>query len=361
MPRPVSAEGGSSHCASASCATALHAVLFVTYAGSNLHKQHDSATWHKLQRIAGDFSSARGIGYQLVLLYQRNAAHEPFRCTLHGTMAALCADYGQDDLAAAFGQQMALRKQKSGPIRRNVGFWVGALWLMQRERGGSRRFPFVWYVEDDVFLPGSWSEFMRHYDMHHSTVDLLTPQHAYGLTQSWTQQRGRRQGVLSELDVARGLPLAVQNADGPLLFPRSTLRTTLPVTDDSQYSKVSLYIARMSGRLVSELAQALARGARSHEEFLLPTACRVLLRNPSCALRMFDEADIGIPCGTSLGDSWERANRKEFTHRHAFNRSSFETFFAGLQAPGGVSALPLRPHRLYHPVKGQMVAVNVSE
>ena len=47
------------------------------------------------------------------------------------------------------------------------------------ERAG-RRFPFVWYLEDDVYLPGSWSAFMRRYDVgNQSDVDLLVVQAPY--------------------------------------------------------------------------------------------------------------------------------------------------------------------------------------
>jgi hypothetical protein len=171
-----------------------HPVLFVTYFGSNMHMGAAAPTYRKVQGIAADFerhaaaSLRRALKrggashrYRLVLLYQRTAPNreaEPFNCTLHVPTEVVCAEYTRGHTKRAFGHEMALHRRGDAPRRLNIGFWICALWMMDREREG-RAFSFVWYLEDDVLLPGSWSHFLGRYDKERASTDLLVPQPPY--------------------------------------------------------------------------------------------------------------------------------------------------------------------------------------
>lgn len=145
---------------------AVHAVLYNTYSASQMHLKEGSGTYRKLQAIVQDFGRMRGRRggsgaasqreYKLVLLYQRQRSNDPFNCTLHAPLGAECARFSREDMKRQISHDLALHRHGDAPRRLNVGFWVCALWLMQSARAG-RRFPFVWYLEDDVYLPGSWS------------------------------------------------------------------------------------------------------------------------------------------------------------------------------------------------------------
>ena len=124
--------------------------------------------------------------------------------------------------------------------------------------------------------------------------------------------------------------------------------------DEAQYAKAPLYVWRMSGRLAKEVAASLLRGARAHEEFLVPTVCRVMLRDPPCVWRTFEPDAIGVPGGANKQDSWYMANRPEFRSQLRHNLSGFQEFVDVLQMPGGSRLLPESPQRLFHPVKGQL-------
>lgn len=132
----------------------------------------------------------------------------------------------------------------------------------------------------------------------------------------------------TELVIVRGKGMrsfrhTASNASGPwkptshmeptqLSIPHPTLARRLPVRDEAHYSKVPLYVWRMSGRLVAEVADALVRGARAHEEFLVPTVCQARLVAPPCDWRTFSPDDIGVPGGANKQDSWYMGNRPEF-------------------------------------------------
>ena len=127
---------------------------------------------------------------------------------------------------------------------------------------------------------------------------------------------------------------------------------------DADYAKAPLYVWRMRRRLVTEVARALLRGARAHEEFFVPTVCNVMLRDPPCRWAPFDVADVGVPCGSNLQDAWYQANRPELLPRTraagVANLTDFRGFVSDLQQPGGYKRLPAAPPRLHHPVKGQL-------
>lgn len=134
---------------------------------------------------------------------------------------------------------------------------------------------------------------------------------------------------------------------------------------ETYYSKVPLYLWRMSARLVEALVAALEGGARAHEEIFVPTACQVLLnasaRGP-CKWAAVMDADLGIPCGSNENDAWnEVARNADAQARLTLDRAAFREFFAQLQLPGQAAPLlPMEPQRVYHPVKGQLVRINTS-
>ena len=265
-----------------------------------------------------------------------------------------------------------------------------AIWLVEQERAG-RRYPFVWYLEDDVYLPGSWSAFMQRYDATGSAAfedDLLAPQIPYRLA----DQHQRRWDGVAEVERGWKRPQSstaahdlaiVQRRPGAtatqLSIPIPTLAEKLPVrgerlpcplhhsrltptiaraqvTDETLYAKVPLYAWRMRGRLATEVARALIRGAKAHEEFFVPTVCRAVLYDPPCRWATFEADDVGVPCGSNVQDAWYRANRPSFRARLAHNLTDFQAFLGRLQQPGGYRLLPAAPQRLYHPVKGQLSA-----
>ncbi|KAL1514430.1 hypothetical protein AB1Y20_003529 [Prymnesium parvum] len=356
-------------------------VLFVTYSSSSLWEGESSETYRKLQGIIADLSADRRSAkarhapnwYKLVVLYQRNRPHEQFNCSRHVPELAACAEYTREDMKREFGHTLALHRRGDAPRRLNVGFWVCALWMLERSRAGST-FPHVWYIEDDVYLPRPWPAYFRRYDARHAAIDLLTPQRPYflkalleatGGTQLREEQRAanaayntsnrgweRHQldGPAVEFAIARGRPTPPTQ----LSIPTPTLAAKLPVNDDALYAKVPLYAWRLGRRLVRELVLALERGARAHEEIFVPTACQARLREPPCAWETFEPDDVGIPCGTNQQDSWFRANYPAFRSRLAWNLTQYQDFIGRLQRPGGVKLLPTSPQRMYHPVKGQL-------
>ena len=351
-------------------------VLYVTYAASALHER--SGTHRKLESISADFAASPSA-YRLVLLYQRNAVREPFNCSLHAPARAECAEVSRSDMKRAIGHELALHRRGDAPRRLNVGFWVCAIWLVEQERA-RRRFPFVWYLEDDVYLPGSWSSFMRRYDTANASVDLLVVQAPYlvevaanrGDEKAFSDGGWARPklGTLTpELAILRGTQASSFTASGragaptgaeptQLSIPTPTLKKKLPVLRDADYAKAPLYVWRMRRRLVTEVARALLRGARAHEEFFVPTVCNVMLRDPPCRWAPFDVADVGVPCGSNLQDAWYQANRPELLPRTraagVANLTDFRGFVSDLQQPGGYKLLPAAPPRLHHPVKGQL-------
>ncbi len=366
----------------------VHPVLYNTYAASELHKKHGSGTYRKLQAIVSDLGRVRRRGssalaqheYKLVLLYQRQKSSDPFNCSLHVPLGAECAQFTREDMKKSISHDLALHRHGDAPRRLNVGFWVCALWLMRSASEG-RRFPFVWYLEDDVYLPGSWSRFMRKYDRTQTSVDLLVPQLPYrllelnrGRPEDELKEKGWKRPMLgflrTELAVVRGKAMRVfrrqANASaGPwtpssyleptqLSIPHSTLARRLPVRDEIQYAKAPLYVWRMSGRLAKEVADALLRGARAHEEFLVPTVCDAMLHQPPCLWRTFEAEDIGVPGGANKQDGWYMANRPEFRSQLRHNLSGFQVWVNALQKSGGSKLLSESPQRLYHPVKGQL-------
>ena len=372
-----------------------HPVLFVTYFGSNLQMGEAAPTYRKIQAIATDFHmhakaterrvSKRAGGarpqhrYRIHLLYQRTSPNrwiEPFNCSLHVPAHVGCAEYSRADTKRAFGHEMALHRRGDAPRRLNIGFWICALWMMDREREG-KRLPFVWYLEDDVFLPGSWSRFLGRYDRSHATVDLLVPQNPYVInslvrgrpedrlnTRGWNRltlnatqgSRGPLSGAELELAIARGVDTGTVPTQ--LSIPSSTLERKLPVRSIDDYAKAPLYVWRMSGRLASAVSQALLRGAQAHEEILVPTVCRSKLTDPQCVYKMFEEEDLGIPCGSNDQDAWYRLTQEPSMRARSqgMDLENFRLFFAKLQVPGeGAKLLPAEPQRLYHPVKGQLL------
>ena len=191
------------------------AVLYVTYFASALETGRRSGTYRKLEAIVKDFDRSSGAdapcarrrrgqcggGYRLFLLYQRHKKErllEPFNCTLHAPLGAECYEYTREQMKRTFTHELALHRRGDAPRRLNVGFWVCALWLVEQERAG-RRYPFVWYLEDDVYLPGSWSSFMQRYDATGSAAfedDLLAPQIPYRLA----DQHQRRWDGVAEVE-----------------------------------------------------------------------------------------------------------------------------------------------------------------
>ena len=345
MPAPARTLDAGSPC---TAVTGAHSVLYVTYSASNLQQRAGSATYRKLKQIVADFGTAEqpppqplqlpSPTYRLELLYQRTYSHEPFNCSLHVPAGAGCGEFTRQEIKRAFGNDMALHRPQNAPRRLNIGFWVMALWMMRRqETGRCDRGGFVWYLEDDVYLPGSWSRFLRRYDTTHRSTDLLVAQPPYRLE-------------ASDLAFVHGTTQSPQ-----LSIPKPTLGRRLPVTHDKQYAKVPLYTWRMHDRLANAVATALRRGARAHEEFLVPTVCEVTLRAPRCSWEGMALTDVGVPCGANRGDAWNRA--RELGASAGRNRTEFEDWVQRLQAPGGAKLLPKTPQRIYHPVKGQ-IAVN---
>jgi|Transcript_49770 hypothetical protein len=363
-------------------------VLFVTYASSELHELRESDTYRKLQGILSDLSQKQWKArarYRLVLLYQRNKVREPFNCTVHVPIGAHCAEYTREDMKREFGHTLALHRRGDAPRRLNVGFWVCALWLLDQHRAGAS-FPYVWFIEDDVYLPQPWPRFFRKYDREYSSVDLLTAQVPYFMKEmvqgsssasdlavgerstrdnllrvtsfgvrsddlGWA--RHKLDGPAIEFDIARGRP----RPPTQLSVPEPTLTDRLPVKDDALFAKVPLYAWRLRGRLVRELVAALGRGAVAHEEIFVPTTCQVSLRAPGCSWGAFEAKDVGIPCGTSPQDAWYNAHDPEFHDRleaMSMNRTQFQAYLSRLQMPKGVKLLPSEPQRMYHPVKGQL-------
>ena len=324
-------------------------MLYVTYSASNLQLRSGSATYRKLKQIVADFAggprSDDGSGqlapaYRLELLYQRTYSYEPFNCSLHVPAGAGCGEFTREEMKRAFGHDMALHRPQNMPRRLNVGFWVMALWMMRRESAARcDRGAFVWYLEDDVYLPGSWSHFLRNYDSDAAQVDLLAAQPPYSLQ-------------ADDLAVVHG------HAQNPQLsIPRPTLARKLPVADDSLYAKVPLYTWRMRDRLAIEVARSLRRGARAHEEFLVPTVCRVQLQDPPCRWQGMASEDVGVPCGANWQDAWNRAQASGASVEWDRNWTKFHGWMARLQAPGGTKMLAKTPQRMHHPVKGQ-ISVN---
>ena len=234
-------------------------VLYVTYAASALHER--SGTHRKLESIAADFAASPSA-YRLVLLYQRNAVREPFNCSLHAPARAECAEVSRSDMKRAVGHELALHRRGDAPRRLNVGFWVCAIWLVEQERA-RRRFPFVWYLEDDVYLPGSWSSFMQRYDAAGSAAfedDLLAPQIPYRLA----DQHQRRWDGVAEVERGWKRPQSstaahdlaiVQRRPGAtatqLSIPIPTLAEKLPVRGGRlpcplHHSRLTPTIARAS-------------------------------------------------------------------------------------------------------------------
>lgn len=376
--------------------TPEHLVLYVTYAAANMHLGLSSPTYQKLQNVIADFATLlpanngeRGIGissssafqYQLVLLYQRTSPEriiEPFSCTQHAPPGAACGEYTREDTLRAFGPSMALRRKNGLPRRVNVGFWICALWLMEHRKRAVAA-PFVWYFEDDVFLPRPWTHFLSRYDRLDLHSDLLAPAEPYKLlpsarptvsSASPTVERSNHnhgdsldafgRPTLSGIDLE--FAIACGNYNGTptqLSIPPSTLESRLPVSDQSIYAKVPLYVWRMSGRLVNKIVRSLQRGARAHEEFFVPTACNTM-RNPACKMRAFDDADQGVPLGANERDAWQRMHERAQTtaYHDLANLTSFRVFMRRLQQPGiAFDALATGPQRLYHPVKGQLPQV----
>jgi hypothetical protein len=367
-----------------------HPVLFVTYFGSNMHLGRAAPTFRKVEAIAADFEqhaaapARRHRGghrprYRLHLLYQRTSPNrfiEPFNCTLHVPANVRCAEYSRGDTKRAFGHEMALHRRGDKPRRLNIGFWICALWMMDREREGVT-LPTVWYLEDDVFLPGSWSRFLGRYDRTRPSTDLLVPQQPYVIhtlaqgrpedsldTRGWSRlalnasagSRVALGGAALELAIARGADTGTVATQ--LSIPSSTLEAKLPVKSVEDYAKAPLYVWRMSGRLASAVSRALLRGALAHEEILVPTVCRAELRQPSCEYAMFDADDLGVPCGSNDQDAWYRLTQEPAMRARAepMDLPQFRLFFGKLQVPGeGVGMLPAEPQRLYHPVKGQLM------
>ena len=233
--------------------TGAHSVLYVTYSASNLQLR-SSATHRKLRQIVADFAGAERRQrdraplrsgqyvfptYRLELLYQRTYAHEPFNCSLHVPAGAGCGEFTREEMKRTFGHDMALNRPPNVPRRLNVGFWVMALWMMRRESAARcDRGAFVWYLEDDVYLPGSWSRFLGRYDTAPDAegVDLLVAQPPYQLQ-------------AADLAVVRG------EAKNPQLsIPRPTLARRLPVANEELYAKAPLYTWRMRDRLANAVA-----------------------------------------------------------------------------------------------------------
>ena len=332
------------------------ALLYLTYSASGMHLLSASATYRKLQRILDNLGRHQPR-YDLVLLYQRNRAQDPFNCTQHVPIGvAACAEYTRADLKRAFGAELSLSRRDNRPSRANVGFWVCALWMMQEQKA-HRVYPFVWYVEDDVLLTGSWFGFLSRYDTNYSWADLLVPQMPYSL--DGLRRVSGAGGAVNDLDLVHGGGSSMPGAAGQLSIPRSTLPTRLPVTAEAHYAKVPLYVWRMSGRLIVEVVRALRRGARAHEEYFVPTVCNARLQRPGCRWKMMDTDDLGVPCASNQENAWQRSLRAEFRAppRVGLNRTAFNRMFAQLQRPGGHRLLPGAPQRLYHPVKGQLTSI----
>ena len=255
-------------------------VLYNTYYASALHELGRSGTYRKLQGVVGDFARGgsrhlAGNKYKLVVLYQRSSrsrSHEPFNCLAHAPAGADCAEYSREDMKREFGHTLALHRRGDAPRRLNVGFWVCALWLLGQSRQGVRH-SFVWYLEDDVFLPSPWHRFFGRYDRSRREVDLLVPQVPYLIKEQamaekrnqfnvrgWEREKPHLSGAHMEFAIARGLPIPTPTQ---LSIPAPTLARRLPVRNEDDYAKVPLYVWRFSERLVGELVSALGR-ARAH-------------------------------------------------------------------------------------------------
>ena len=342
---------------SQNAASKSRALLYLTYSASGMHLLRASPTYRKLQRILADLGQ-RQPRYDLVLLYQRNRVLDPFNCSRHAPAGtAACAEYTRVDLKRAFGAEMSLSRRDNRPSRTNVGFWVCALWMMHAQ-AARRGYSFVWYVEDDVMLTGSWAGFLSRYDASYWWADLLVPQRPYTL--DGQRRESGAGGAVNDLELVRGRGSSTPGASGQLSIPKSTLPSRLPVTTESHYAKVPLYVWRMSDRLIVEVVRALRRGARAHEEYFVPTVCfaRLGLQRLGCRWKMMDTDDLGVPCASNQENAWRRSLLADFRTptRPALNRTAFDRLFAKLQRPGGHKFLPSAPQRLYHPVKGQLMS-----
>lgn len=203
-------------------------------------------------------------------------------------------------------------------------------------------------------------------------MDLLVPQEPYiiskllrGRKEDRLPTRGWRRLTLNasrgsthslagaelELAIARGAETGTVPTQ--LSIPPSTLAERLPVRRDADYAKVPLYVWRMSGRLSSAVSRALLRGARAHEEILVPTVCRAALSQPRCEWRSFEEEDLGIPCGTNDQDAWYRLQQVPSMRERArgLDLAGFRHLFTNLQvshpAPRRQSCCAARATAMY--------------
>lgn len=197
-----------------------HVLLLVTYRGAGLHLGRASPTFAKLEALAHDFAvrstaatvgeavwqlrprtgaDTRPVRYTLQLLYQRTDVADPFSCALHVPVGIGCSEFSRNDTKGAFGHDMALRRQNNAPHRVNIGFWIAALWMMARAKESRPPPAFVWYLEDDVYVPGSVGRFLERYDRvapWFGGVDLLVPQVPYSMVEQ-VQNKAEIEAVLA--------------------------------------------------------------------------------------------------------------------------------------------------------------------
>ena len=340
-----------------------------------------SGTYRKLEAIVKDFDRsggdapcAIGVGAAsaaaatVFLLYQRHKKErllEPFNCTLHAPLGAECFEYTREQMKRTFTHELALHRRGDAPRRLNVGFWVRALARRAGARGAAVSLCVVPRGRRPCRARGRPSCGGTTPPTRASTSSVQAPYLAEVAANRGDEKafsdggwRGQKLGTLTpELAILRGTQASSFTASGragaptgaeptQLSIPTPTLKKKLPVLRDADYAKAPLYVWRMRRRLVSEVARALLRGARAHEEFFVPTVCNVMLRDPPCRWAPFDVADVGVPCGSNLQDAWYQANRPELLPRPraagVTNLTDFRGFVSDLQQPGGYKGCPPR-------------------
>ena len=319
-------------------------VLYVTYAASALHER--SGTHRKLESIAADFAAAPSA-YRLAPPLPTQRGARPLNCSLHAPARAECAEVSRSDMKRAVGHELALHRRGDAPRRLNVGFWVCAIWLVEQcARGGAFRSCGTSRTTSTCRARGrpSCSDMMppaaprsrttcsrRRYRTGWRTstsgAGTASPRSSVGGSDRSRARRrttgdraaaaGRHGDAALDPDThprreAAGARRAA-TLPAPPLPAHTNHRARAQVTDETLYAKVPLYAWRMRGRLATEVARALIRGAKAHEEFFVPTVCRAVLHDPPCRWATFAADDVGVPCGSNVQDAWYRANRPELS------------------------------------------------
>ena len=271
---------------------------------------------------------------------------EIVNCSTCTRRRAECAEVSRSDMKRATARARAIRDSaaRAATAQRRL---LGVRDLARRAGAPGRRFP-VWYLEDDVYLPGSWSAFMQRYDAAGSAAffedDLLAPQIPYRLADQhqrrWDGVAEVERGWKRDRSRARRRTTLRSCSDGPEPRRRSS-RSRYPPSPRSCRCVASGYPARPTtpGSHQPSRARAGDRrdalrppcrctpgacagaspprwrappipAAKAHEEFFVPTVCRAVLHDPPCRWATF-AADDMAPCRAArMCRTSTRANRR---------------------------------------------------